>query len=56
MIAGNIQKQPSYRKYVSELYDLQGTDAIPEGGIYCGNYPELTVSDLEAINCCLQRY
>ncbi len=54
MIAGNIQNQPFYRKYVSTLYDLKGTDNIHECGFYCGNYPELTESDIQTLSSCLE--
>lgn len=53
MIAGNIQNQPFYRKYVKKLYDLPGTDLLHDNGFYCGNYPELTESDKEIIISCL---
>ena len=56
MIAGNIQNQPFYRKYVSKLYDLKGADKIHECGFYCGNYPELTESDIQTISSCLEKY
>ncbi len=56
MIAGNIQKQPFYTKYVSKLYDLPGTDKIHDCGFYCGNYPELTDTDLQTISSCLTKY
>jgi CDP-6-deoxy-D-xylo-4-hexulose-3-dehydrase len=55
MIAGNIQRQPFYKKYVDEIYDLPNTDHIHECGFYCGNYPELTKSDLEIIKNCLTK-
>ena len=54
MIAGNIQNQPFYKKYVKTLYDLPGTDMIHQCGFYCGNYPELTKSDLELLSSCLK--
>ena len=54
MIAGNIQNQPFYKKYVKTLYDLPGTDMIHHCGFYCGNYPELTRSDLELLSSCLK--
>jgi len=54
MIAGNIQNQPFYKKYVKTLYDLPGTDMIHHCGFYCGNYPELTKSDLELLSSCLK--
>ena len=56
MIAGNIQRQPFYRKYVSKLYDLKGADKIHECGFYCGNYPELAESDIRTISSCLEKY
>lgn len=56
MIAGNIQKQPFYGKYVSNLYELPGTDEIDQCGFYCGNYPELTEADLEILSSCLRQY
>lgn len=54
MIAGNMQKQPFYQKYVHTLYTLPGADIIHECGFYCGNYPELTDADLETLSNCLQ--
>jgi len=56
MIAGNIQNQPFYRKYVSELYKLPGADKIHECGFYCGNYPELTETDIQTLCSCLRKY
>jgi CDP-6-deoxy-D-xylo-4-hexulose-3-dehydrase len=56
MIAGNIQKQPFYKKYVDDHYELPGTDYLHNNGFYCGNYPELTDTDLETISSCLFKY
>lgn len=56
MIAGNMQNQPFYKKYVKEVYELPGTDLLNDCGFYCGNYPELTESDLEIISSCLFKY
>ena len=56
MIAGNMQLQPYYKKYVKEFYDLPNTDFLHYNGFYCGNYPELTDSDLETISSCLYKY
>ena len=56
MIAGNIQKQPFYKKYITNNYELPGTDQIDECGFYCGNYPELTKMDLQTLSSCLMRY
>ncbi|MCU0473437.1 MAG: DegT/DnrJ/EryC1/StrS aminotransferase family protein [Bacteroidales bacterium] len=56
MIAGNIQEQPFYKKYVKRLYDLPGADYLHKNGFYCGNYPELTETDMETITSCLFKY
>lgn len=53
MIAGNIQRQPFFRKYVQFEVDLPNTDLLHQNGFYCGNYPELTDTDLEVIKSCL---
>ena len=53
MIAGNIQKQPFYRKYVADQLDLPGADLLDRCAFYCGNYPELTEADLETLSSCL---
>ncbi len=55
MIAGNMQRQPFYKKYVDQLYDLPGTDFVHDCGFYCGNYPELAESDIEVIAGCLSQ-
>lgn len=54
MIAGNIQKQPFYSKYVRTTFDLPGTEFISNCGFYCGNYPELSEMDLEILSSCLK--
>lgn len=56
VIAGDIQKQPFYAKYVKETRDLPGTRFIDACGFYCGNYPELTDTDLETLASCLRSY
>ncbi len=53
MIAGNMQKQPFYKKYIENEYNLPETDFIHDCGFYCGNYPELTDNNLETIKSCL---
>ncbi|MEK7553982.1 MAG: DegT/DnrJ/EryC1/StrS aminotransferase family protein [Patescibacteria group bacterium] len=54
MIAGNMQKQPFYKKYVEDTADLPGADFLHHNAFYCGNYPELTPEDLETIRICLR--
>ncbi|HEX2677757.1 MAG TPA: DegT/DnrJ/EryC1/StrS aminotransferase family protein [Polyangiales bacterium] len=56
LIAGNMQKQPFYKKYVSKTYALPETDFLHGCGFYFGNYPELTDTDLETIASCLGKY
>jgi CDP-4-dehydro-6-deoxyglucose reductase, E1 len=56
LIAGNIQRQPFYAKYVTNLYDVPGADTLHECGFYCGNYPELTELDLELLTSCLSAW
>jgi len=53
IIAGNMQRQPFYKKYVREHRDLPNADDIHGCGFYVGNYPELTEDDLAAIAACL---
>lgn len=55
LIAGNIQRQPFYRKYVNRLYPTPGADLLHDCSFYCGNYPELTEKDLAVIATCLAR-
>ena len=55
MIAGNIQKQPFYSRYVHQTYNLPGTDFIHNCGFYCGNYPELPRKDLDTICSCIKK-
>ena len=53
VIAGNMQKQPFYKKYVRQMYDLPGADLVHECGFYFANYPELTPEDLKLLAGCL---
>jgi len=55
MIAGNMQLQPFYKKYVSEVYDLPGADLMHKNGFYCGNYPELLEADLVVLENLLRK-
>lgn len=56
VIAGNMQRQPFYAKYVGETFDLKGAEFLHECGFYFGNYPELTDSDLDMLKSCLRKY
>ncbi|WP_420581909.1 DegT/DnrJ/EryC1/StrS family aminotransferase [Reichenbachiella sp.] len=55
MIAGNMQRQPYYAKYVTESYQLPNTDLIHSHGFYCGNYPELLKDEIQLITSCLSQ-
>ena len=55
MIAGNIVRQPFYRKYVEESPHLPGVEFLHYNGFYCGNYPELSEDDLKVIASCLKK-
>jgi CDP-4-dehydro-6-deoxyglucose reductase, E1 len=56
MIAGEMQKQPFYLKYVKKTYTLPGVAKLNNNSFYCGNYPELTTSDLNNIASSLSIY
>lgn len=45
IIAGNMTKQPFYKKYVTDISPLPNSDLIHANGFYFGNNPEMT--DLE---------
>jgi CDP-6-deoxy-D-xylo-4-hexulose-3-dehydrase len=55
MIAGNMQKQPFFKKYIKQVFDLPGVDFIHDCGFYCGIYPEMTNSNIETIKSCLSK-
>lgn len=54
VIAGNIQKQPFYKKYVKDVAKLVNVDLVHDNGFYFGNYPELATHDLHLLTDCLQ--
>ncbi len=56
VIAGNMQRQPFYGRYVGQMHDLPGTDFIHSNGLYFGVYPELTETDLNTLGSCLTKY
>lgn len=54
MIAGNITRQPFWRKYYGEGWNgLRGADFVHERGFYFGIYPDLTREDLALLKECL---
>lgn len=54
LIAGNMQRQPYYDRYVAEKYELPGADLVHDQAFYCGNYPELTEEDLTTLESCFR--
>ena len=49
MIAGNIQLQPFYKKYINITRYLPGADFLHNNSFYCGNCPDYTAEDLKII-------
>ncbi|MBR1517495.1 MAG: hypothetical protein IJ620_05075, partial [Bacteroidales bacterium] len=54
VIAGNMQNQPFYSRFVSQRYSLAGTDQVSRNGFYCGNYPDMTDEERNTIIHCLK--
>lgn len=54
MIAGNMQRQPFFKKYNANDYSLEGADLLHNCAFYCGNYPELTEMDVQIITSCIR--
>lgn len=53
MIAGNIQHQPFYNKYVKKVMTLPNTDHLHNCSFYCGNYLDLSETDIQTICGCI---
>jgi CDP-6-deoxy-D-xylo-4-hexulose-3-dehydrase len=49
LIAGNMQRQPFYAKYVKDSYPLPGADLLHDSGFYCGNHAELSEAEVATI-------
>ncbi len=54
VIAGNMTKQPFYKKYVSNSSDLPNSDLVHSNGFYFGNNPELTDSEINELCSLIQ--
>ena len=46
LIAGNITKQPFWKKYITTQYELPNTDYLHDNAFYFGNYEGLSEEDL----------
>lgn len=55
IIAGNITRQPFYKKYVSGIKECKNADFIHEYGFYFGNNPEMTEEELNLITSLLTK-
>ena len=53
MIAGNMQRQPFYKKYIKRQFDLPGAELLHYNGFYCGNCPDYTEAEIQAIIDCI---
>ena len=53
MIAGNMQRQPFFKKYNPVNFNLPNTDFVHRNGFYCANYPELDDEDIQIIENCI---
>jgi CDP-6-deoxy-D-xylo-4-hexulose-3-dehydrase len=49
VIAGNIQRQPFYKKYVQDSIDCKNAEFVHNNGFYFGNNPELTKKEIRLI-------
>ncbi|ORA68759.1 hypothetical protein BST23_02740 [Mycolicibacterium elephantis] len=49
VIAGNITKQPFYRKYINDTEPRPNSDLIHSNGFYFGNNPEMTRHEIETL-------
>ena len=55
MIAGNMQKQPFFRKYIKTSFSLKNSDFIHENSFYFGNNADLEDSELDFLQELLQK-
>ena len=49
VIAGNMTRQPFYRKYVDSKEDIPNADFIHSHGFYFGNNPEMTNEEIDLL-------
>lgn len=49
IVAGNIVRQPFFRKYSNEKYSLPNCDKVHSNGFYFPNNPELTENEISRI-------
>ncbi|MEK7607412.1 MAG: DegT/DnrJ/EryC1/StrS family aminotransferase [Patescibacteria group bacterium] len=54
IIAGNIMRQPFFKKYSVKQHELPETDIIHHCGFYCGNNPDYTNKEINIIIDCIK--
>lgn len=55
VIAGNMTRQPFYKKYSQEIQDCKNADFVHKNGFYFGNNPELNDEELNLICSLLEK-
>ncbi|OGC70103.1 hypothetical protein A2415_00700 [candidate division WWE3 bacterium RIFOXYC1_FULL_39_7] len=55
VIAGNISRQPFFKKYVNRDSHLENADFIHENGLYFANNPELTDEEVNVLSGLISR-
>jgi CDP-6-deoxy-D-xylo-4-hexulose-3-dehydrase len=54
IIAGNMMRQPFFKKYSSKQHQLPETDILHYCGFYCGNNPDYTKEEIQIIINCIK--
>ncbi|MDO8579672.1 MAG: aminotransferase class I/II-fold pyridoxal phosphate-dependent enzyme [bacterium] len=54
IIAGNMIRQPFFKKYSSKKHELPETDMLHHCGFYCGNNPDYTDAQIAIIIACIK--
>lgn len=55
IIAGNITRQPFYKKYVSSIKECKNADFVHQHGFYFGNNAEMTKEEVNLLTGLLQK-
>lgn len=55
VIAGNMAKQPFFKKYQTKSFHLPDSDIIHDQGFYFGNHPDLDESEIATLLACIQK-
>ena len=53
IIAGDMTKQPFYKKYIKSEFSCKNANFVHENGFYIGNNPELTEEEMSSITTLL---